>query len=97
MEYQGKKSVDRLLIVDPNNPSNDISGGSRLVRVIFQRFYDAYDALNLRMSDVEREPVYADGRMRGSILGCVWGGEYDSFIMQRAKLQKLFGEGYGVR
>lgn len=37
----------------------------------------------------------SDGdHLRGSILGAVWGGNYESFQIQRARLSELSEQGY---
>lgn len=90
--FHGKRSKPgRLLIVDPNNPTNDISGGSSSVRDIFNLFRNAHDALCDRMTVAER----ANGTEHTpvSILGAIWAGNYESFQVQRARLQELHVNG----
>jgi non-canonical poly(A) RNA polymerase PAPD5/7 len=76
------KNVDRLSIIDPNNPSNDISGGSSNTHSILARFDDAYKALRDRM-----EQVATNGE--GNILEVILKGDYSSFRDQRAYLQHV--------
>jgi non-canonical poly(A) RNA polymerase PAPD5/7 len=76
------KNVDRLSIIDPNNPSNDISGGSSNTHSILARFDDAYKALRDRM-----EYVATNGE--GNILEVILKGDYSSFRDQRAYLQHV--------
>lgn len=74
-----------LTIIDPNNPSNDISGGSREIHAVFEVFRKAHSQILQRMSKVQ-----AGKDVQDSILGCVLGGNYSSFIHQRNKLYKLY-------
>ncbi|CAM1502490.1 Fc.00g044740.m01.CDS01 [Cosmosporella sp. VM-42] len=84
-EVQGftYKNTDRLSIIDPNNPSNDISGGSSNTNAILARFHDAYNVLRERMREVARNPE------KGSILEVLLKGDYSSFRMQRDYLRHV--------
>ena len=77
--YKAYKS-DRLAIMDPNRPDNDISGGSRNVVLIFKRFAQAHQEILDAMSDPERI----------SLLDWMLGGKYDSFAWQRNRLKVLY-------
>lgn len=77
------KNRDRLSIIDPNNPANDISGGSSNTNAIMARFEDAYYALRDRMKEVARNP---EG---GSILDSILRGDYSSFRQQREYLRHV--------
>jgi non-canonical poly(A) RNA polymerase PAPD5/7 len=79
-----KQNDTRLTIVDPNNPDNDISGGSREIGAILETFRHAHAALQTQMSKMS-----SGESNEQSILGCIWGGNYDSFIRQRQKLSML--------
>lgn len=83
------KNYDRLSIIDPNNPANDISGGSANTPAILNRFKDAFNLLRDRMSDIARNPN------KGNILEVILQGDYSSFRMQREYLrhvhEKLIG------
>ena len=80
--------TDRLLIIDPNNYDNDISGGSAQVPKVFEKFAEAFKEINVCMSDAE------DGnREHGdviSILERVWGGNYELFDIQRDRLRSVW-------
>ncbi|KAK4541149.1 hypothetical protein LTR36_008223 [Oleoguttula mirabilis] len=87
---QVKQNPNRLTIIDPNNANNDISGGSSKIDDVFDCFRHAHSQLQRRLAQVHQ------GRnVMGSILGCVWGGNYTSFIHQREKLS-LLHRGYAV-
>ncbi|TQV97898.1 hypothetical protein V2A60_006388 [Cordyceps javanica] len=77
------KSTDRLSIIDPNNPENDISGGSSNAATIFASFGDAFNTLRERMKQV------AQDRSCGGILDTIMKGDYSSFRMQRGFLKRV--------
>ncbi|KAH0092792.1 hypothetical protein KCU66_g17073, partial [Aureobasidium melanogenum] len=79
---------DRLLIIDPNNYNNDISGGSSSVMKIFERFANAFRELNICMSDAEDS--HKDSGDVISILERVWGGNYALFEAQRSRLRAVW-------
>jgi non-canonical poly(A) RNA polymerase PAPD5/7 len=83
------KDNSRLAIIDPNNSSNDISSGTRNIAAVFNCFRSASNALEEHMNRLERGEDVDQ-----SILGCVLGGNYNSFTKQRDKLRKVHqGEG----
>ncbi|KAM0446825.1 hypothetical protein ACHAO4_009149 [Trichoderma viride] len=77
------KKTDRLSIVDPNNPANDISGSSSNTEGVLSRFFDAYLTLRERMQEVASDPNC------GGILDVLFKGDYSSFRMQRTFLQHV--------
>ena len=81
--------MNRLSIIDPNNPSNDIAGGSSNIGVIQEAFRSAYAALLKRFHEL------GESGKAGSILGEILAGDYSSFRLQRAYLrhvhEKLLG------
>lgn len=77
------RDLGRLSIIDPNNPSNDISGGSSNTDLIFQRFDDAYAALRGKMQEI------GDGKGKGGILDVILSGDYSSFRSQREFLRHV--------
>ncbi|PHH68173.1 hypothetical protein CDD80_201 [Ophiocordyceps camponoti-rufipedis] len=83
------KNPNRLSIIDPNNPSNDISGGSSNTPAILARFNDASVDLRKRMTEVSQQ---AD---KGSILGVILEGNYSSFKKQRQYLKQVHEEKLG--
>lgn len=66
--------------MDPNDPDNDISGGSRNVTLIFDRFSRAH----LEIMKAIKSPT------RPSLLDWMLGGDYGTFANQRRHLQKLY-------
>ncbi|RGP63884.1 DNA polymerase sigma subunit [Fusarium longipes] len=83
------KNYDRLSIIDPNNPANDISGGSANTPAILNRFKDAFNLLRDRMSDIARNPN------KGNILEVILQGDYSSFRMQRDYLRHVHEQHIG--
>lgn len=77
------KNHDRLSIIDPNNPANDISGGSSNTAAILSRFHDAYLDLRDRMKEIAEDPS------KGGILDVLMKGDYSSFRMQREYLRHV--------
>jgi non-canonical poly(A) RNA polymerase PAPD5/7 len=78
------KNHDRLSIIDPNNPENDIAGGSSKFHVIQTTFRELHALL--------RERVLAATQTRSQgycILKDLLGGNYSSFRRQRLHLEKL--------
>lgn len=83
--YQRNKT-DRLAIIDPNKPDNDISGGSRNVMQIFHRFAMAHLEI-LKAMKASNRP---------SLLDWSLGGDYDSFAWQRDHLRSLYKQRWGT-
>ncbi|KAK3691340.1 hypothetical protein LTR37_018701 [Vermiconidia calcicola] len=73
-----------LTIIDPNKADNDLSGGSRQIRAILECFSHAHAALQRRLADLNSGKNIDD-----SVLGCILGGNYSSFIRQRNKLSMI--------
>ncbi|KAH9844813.1 Cid1 family poly A polymerase [Teratosphaeria destructans] len=74
----------RLTIIDPNNPNNDISGGTARINDVFDVFRKAHSRIQQRLHKIRvREDV------QSGILGCVLGGNYTSFMRQRDHLSLL--------
>lgn len=82
--YKADKA-DRLAIMDPNKPENDVSGGSRNVSLIFDRFSRAHEKILTAMGASNRP----------SLLDWVLGGDYESFLWQRNHLKKLYSQRWG--
>jgi non-canonical poly(A) RNA polymerase PAPD5/7 len=80
------QNKDRLTIIDPNNPDNDISGGSHKIDTVFGRFRAAFSELQRYMSQLH------EGRIStNSILECILGGNYQPVESQRERLRQLYG------
>jgi non-canonical poly(A) RNA polymerase PAPD5/7 len=73
-----------LSIQDPNRPDNNISGGSRRAVDAFKVFSAAYDTLTDRMKASK-----SGANIGPSVLGCIIGGNYESYITQRRHLRSL--------
>lgn len=80
-------NMHRLSVIDPNNSENDIAGGSKNTPTILDSFSNAHKDLVRRMSDLNYSEL--DERQHQSILGAILGGDYSSFIEQRAHLARL--------
>ena len=83
--YQPKKA-DRLAIIDPNKSDNDISGGSKNVMQIFDRFALAHLEILKAMKSSNRP----------SLLDWSLGGNYESFALQREHLRSLYRQRWGT-
>ncbi|KAL1968535.1 hypothetical protein VTN77DRAFT_1745 [Rasamsonia byssochlamydoides] len=75
----------RLSIEDPNNRDNDVSGGTREIRLIFKCFSEAFYALRDRMV-----AAATSGSNRMCFLDTIIAGCYDEYIEQRDHLRSLF-------
>jgi hypothetical protein len=74
---------DRLKIVDPNRPENNVSGGSNKIGLIFQSFGQAHDTLQ------ERLKQHDDGYAVDNFLEQLVGGNFESYDTQRDFLRDL--------
>ncbi|AEO64470.1 uncharacterized protein THITE_2110633 [Thermothielavioides terrestris NRRL 8126] len=83
------KDHNRLSIIDPNNPANDVSGGSSNVSTIMAHFARAHRELTQRMTRLAQD----ENRKGKSILEVILGGNYSSFEIQRRYLEQLAKEG----
>lgn len=79
------KDHNRLSIIDPNNPANDIAGGSSNAGTVFSLFSHAHKELTRHMAQLAQDP----NRGAQSILGVILGGNYSSFQKQRDYLELL--------
>lgn len=79
-----KQNPNNLTIIDPNNPDNDISGGSRNINQVLGCFRSAHAAIQRRLAQID-----SGKDVEGSILECVLGGNYSSFMRQRNKLSMI--------
>ena len=77
---RGPYKFDRLAIIDPNKADNDISGGSKKVTLIFDRFACAHSEILLAMKSKDRP----------SLLDWLIGGNYECFERQRSRLRQLY-------
>ncbi len=75
------RNLDRLSILDPNNPENDIAGGSANTAAILRRFSEAHALLRERMSSLAGKD--------GLLLAPVLGGGYHNFQIQRDYLERV--------
>lgn len=82
--YQANKG-HRLAIMDPNQPENDISGGSKNIMLIFDCFSQAHEEILDAMNSPGRR----------SLLDWPLGGNYGTFEWQRNHLRALFKERWG--
>ncbi|KAL4921607.1 hypothetical protein BDW62DRAFT_113836 [Aspergillus aurantiobrunneus] len=75
----------RLSIEDPNNPDNDISGGTREIALIIKSFSEAFRLLKERM-----ESVAMSGTTNESILGTIIAANFDEYTELRWQLREVF-------
>ncbi|KAI0133453.1 hypothetical protein BJ170DRAFT_678402 [Xylariales sp. AK1849] len=85
------RNWDRLSIIDPNNPENDISGGSSNFHLVCQNFKLAYMTLKQRMHEL----ATSESKIHGynTILAPLFAGNYSSFREQRDYMRKLADKG----
>ena len=82
-QYYGNR--ERLAIEDPNCPSNDISGGTREIPLIFRAFSDAHKCLMIRLQGMAAfKPVGI------SILESIIAANYEVYKEQRSQLLRVF-------
>lgn len=81
------KNKDRLSIIDPNNSSNDIAGGSSNIDVILYDFHSAHRMIKERMAELAQGG--GRGSNKASLLETILAGNYSSFRLQRAHLRRL--------
>ncbi|RKF72729.1 putative topoisomerase family protein [Golovinomyces cichoracearum] len=84
-----RKQVDKFSIIDPNNPKNDIAGGSRNSGAIKRAFKNAHGNLQRRMDELQNNSLISN-RQPQSILSCILGGNYNSFKLQRDHLAHIY-------
>lgn len=82
--YRDNKDA-RLSIEDPNNPDNDVSGGTREIALIFRSFRDAYRLLKDRIISMAMS-----GDHQTSILESIIAANYDEYAEQRWQLRQVF-------
>ncbi|KIW08033.1 uncharacterized protein PV09_00977 [Verruconis gallopava] len=84
---------DRWTIIDPHNPSNDLSIGSSQARLIQRKFSETYSILIRTMRSLEvAGPVLRKGQ---TLLGLIIGGNYERVILQRSILREVYGKNFG--
>ncbi|KAL4949963.1 hypothetical protein BDW69DRAFT_65851 [Aspergillus filifer] len=74
----------RLSIEDPNNPDNDISGGTREIALIFKSFAEAFRLLKDRLLSS------AMSGTNESILGTIIAANFDEYTELRWQLREVF-------
>lgn len=84
--YQANKGT-RLAIMDPNNPSNDISGGTKEIPLILDAFADSHRKLKGMLTSIATS---TNARKAHSLLEPVIGANYESYEIQREHLLRLF-------
>ena len=82
----------KFSIIDPNNPENDIAGGSSNTAAIRDFFSQSYDNLQSRMGELQ----YSVKRKDECLLSCILMGNYKSFKMQRDHLKHIYDTLYGA-
>ena len=80
---------ERLTIIDPNRSSNNISGGTRLIEVIFQCFSDALTTLQSALAQASDSQAGTS-----SILATILGSDFELYESQRDALYELH---YGTK
>ncbi|KAI1805368.1 hypothetical protein F4811DRAFT_229106 [Daldinia bambusicola] len=81
------RNLDRLSILDPNNPDNDIAGGSKNTPTILAQFSKAHSILRARMAELAKGTKNVS--FGNTILGPLFAGNYSIFQVQRDYLERL--------
>lgn len=81
---------DRLVILDPNRPDNNITGGSSEYPRISGLFSRVYDSISDRLDEfADRSP----DDEQFSFLTDVIGGDFSAYTSQRAALSSVYNRG----
>ncbi|KXT18039.1 hypothetical protein AC579_4571, partial [Pseudocercospora musae] len=78
-------NMNRLTIIDPDRPENDISGGSAKIDNVLQCFRGAFSMIQHELDQLRK----GSGNSTRSVLGCILGGNYSSFEYLRDDLHDL--------
>lgn len=89
----GDHNMWLLHVVDPNDPSNNISKSSFGVRNVFNAFAGGFTALEARMREVHTAGF--DERKHG-VLGAIMGANYEVMEKQRKTMRKIYEEVFKV-
>jgi non-canonical poly(A) RNA polymerase PAPD5/7 len=73
--------------MDPNKADNDVSGGSSKAPLIAKLFSTAFRTLQEHMALLDSSNIST--RRGQSILGCLLGGNYESFADQRSHMWSI--------
>ena len=79
------------MIIDPNRPDNNITGGSTEVHRIFNLFSKMHDILQQRLDDFE---AHSRDEASFSFLSDIIGGDFTAYHEQRRGLQAVFQQLY---
>lgn len=88
MQFRNHTKSTRLSIEDPNRPDNDITAGTKGIRLIVHCFARAYEALQGKMFELRQADF--SRRQGQSILWTILGGDYSSFDEQRESLRRVY-------
>lgn len=83
---KANKARNKLTIIDPNTPSNDISGGSRHSDFIMEKFSEAHKILIEKLQ-----------KPNSSLLCWMLGGNYDIFHRHREHLHQIYTQHWKER
>lgn len=79
--------LDRLVIIDPNKPDNNITGGSSEYLRISGLFSKTYEVISSRLEDFANRDK-SDSHF--SFLADVIGGDFAAYSAQRAALSTIY-------
>ncbi|KXS97890.1 hypothetical protein AC578_5021 [Pseudocercospora eumusae] len=80
-----KINMNRLTILGPDRPESDISGGSAKIDDVLQCFRGAFSMIQHELDQLRK----GSGNSTRSVLGCILGGNYNSFEDLRDDLYEL--------
>ncbi|KAL4881407.1 hypothetical protein BJY04DRAFT_207517 [Aspergillus karnatakaensis] len=75
----------RLSIEDPNNPDNDVSGGTHQIGVVCKAFSNAFQILKARM-----DSAATSDKNDESLLGSIIAANFDEYTEVRWQLRELY-------
>ncbi|KAI2602109.1 hypothetical protein GGR54DRAFT_625737 [Hypoxylon sp. NC1633] len=85
------RNMDRFSIIDPNNPENDIAGGSKHARYIVKHFRWAFQLLTTRIIDLTWGG--GDEEYGNELIGPLFAGFYDDIDAHRKQIKQLAARG----
>jgi non-canonical poly(A) RNA polymerase PAPD5/7 len=75
------------MVIDPHDPRNDLTGGSRNINTIRRCFSDAYRTLQKKMAKIR--VLELKDRANQSLLAELFAGAYRNFEVQRERLREV--------
>lgn len=84
---------DRWTIMDPNNATNDLSGGSHMARLIQTKFSQSHKTMMELIKRMDTAPSVL--RKGTSFLRVIIGGNYERVVLQRSIIREVHRRNIG--